>query len=117
MAFSDGIAKTTDKLIKKFGNTIALVEVVKGAYDPATGQTNDTQSDHPVKGVISNYSSSELIPDVINMGDMQVMVYADSFVIDKSWLVKIDGVEWNIINVIQLTTQDERIYYELQIRA
>lgn len=116
MSFSNSIKKVTDSLTKKFGDTIVLSTITQGAYDATTGETPKTSVNHTIKAVISDYVSSELVDGVIGIGDLKAMVYAKDFIIDKSWGVSYRGKQFNIMNVLLLSTQDENIYYELQLR-
>ena len=117
MAFSNNMQKVTDKLTKKFGDTVTLVEIIQGAYNTATGSTTDVEIEHTVKGVIQNYLSNELVAGVVNIDDLKCLIYASSFDISKKWNVRYRGAIWNVINIAKLSTQDTLIYYELQIRS
>ena len=48
---------------------------------------------------------------------MKLTVPSKDFDITKQWEVEYRGDVWNIINIGFLDADDERIYYELQIRA
>jgi len=115
--FANNMKKVTDKLTKKFGDTITLVEIIQGDYNPDTGLVDETEIDHIVRGVISSYNTSDILPESVNVDDLMVMVYANDYDLDKSWNVRYNNKVWNIIAVSRLSTQDETIYYKLQIRS
>ena len=117
MSFSTTVKKATKRLIDKFGSSITLTEVVKGIYDPITGETVDVKTPHIINGLIEEYKSSEIIPNVIDIEDLRVMLYASDFALNKSWTVTHDSKEWKIINLSKLNTQNTLVYYELQIRS
>ncbi len=115
--FSSNMRKLTDRLTKKFGDTVTLVEITQGAYNPQTGNTSDTEIEHLVKGVISEYTVNEQALNLIGVDDLKVMIYADSLDITKKWAVKYRGSNWRVLNVDKLSTQDSLVYIELQIRS
>ncbi len=115
--FSSNMQKVTDKLTKKFGDTVTLLEVVQGVYDTQTGLTADIITPHVVKGVVEAYTSNELVAGLVGVDDLKVMVYASTFTITKEWKVNYRGMSWEIINLTDLSTQDTKIFYELQIRS
>jgi len=114
--FSDNMRALTDKLTKKFGDTVTLQEPVQGAYNPDTGRNTNTYTDHVIKAVISSYDSTDIIQGVIEMNDLRVFLYAKDFTPQKEWTVEYQGDKYSTVHVSRLSTQDKNVYYELQVR-
>lgn len=128
------------KLIGKYGQELVLIDYVKGDYDPATGQYAKTPVEYPHFGYISNYQTTELASGLVGTADLKCLVDS-KYPITKLWGVAFGGQRrartcadswWdyyfcgipdntdiqpmNIMSVKVITTQDEYITYELQLR-
>lgn len=114
---ADNLRGVSQRLINTYGSDIILLEVVQGAFDTTTGLYNQTIEQHETRGHIGGYTSSELVDGVVDIKDIKVLVYADSFDITKVWGVEYDGMKYNILNISKTTAQNESIIYILQCRA
>jgi len=115
--FSTNMRNLANKLINKFGDSIVLIETVKGAYNPDTGLTTDTITEHNIKGSISSFSSSDILPASTKVDDLTLLMYASDFALTKAWDVRYKNVIYNIVDFTKTSTQDEEIYYVLQLRG
>ena len=114
---ADKLRATAHKLIDKFGNSMVLNEIVEGGYDVIAGENTKIVTPHNVIGVISPYSTSEILEGVIDINDAKVLLYADNYLIDKGWTLEFDTDVFEIMNVSQTTAQNKKIVYELQCRS
>jgi len=115
--FRDNMRRTADTLISKYGMDIVLMEAIPGAFDPTTGKNAITYTPHNIKAHISPYSTSEIIPNVIDVKDIKVLIYADNFSVTKDWYVKGAADDYNIINIAAVLTQNAPVVIELQCRS
>jgi len=114
--FSSNLKSTAKRLLKDYGNSIILEEVIEGVRDSNIGLSNDTTIDHPMKANLSFYATSDEPLDITNINDMLVLIETD-LVPSKKWNVKYNNQIWNIINIRITTAQDMNIVYELQVRS
>ena len=114
--FADNMRSLTDNLTKKFGDSVTLHEPSVSGYDPIHGRNIETSVTHSITAVVSTYDSSDLIDGVIEMDDLSIMIYADSFKIDKGWQLEYETSMYSVIHVNRLSTQNKYVYYEVQVR-
>ena len=112
------LKKIPDRVYKRLGNTATVTQVVASSvYDVDTGTYPTVKTPNVLRCGVSNYLSNEIISGVINITDMKLTVPSKDFDITKQWEVEYRGDVWSIMNIGFLDTDDERIYYELQVRA
>ena len=105
-------------LINEFGSDVTLQKVATNTYDIGTGETITVDgATIALVAHIENFDSSE-IGALIFAGDVKVIIAWNStttydIATDK---VIIDSVEYNIININPITTQNKVVTYELQLR-
>lgn len=107
--------KWVNDLINKDGDDIVLNEIVIGVLDTNTGLTTDTVTPHPMKAVITQYTTNELIEGVINFGDQKALIETD-LIPSKTWTVEHFGDTYKIVNIKRITTQNAIVTYTLQLR-
>ena len=117
MAFRDNMRSVADKLITKYGMDLILHEAVPGVFDPNTGKNTTTFIDHPIKGHVEPYSSSEIVPGVINIDDIKILIYADHWSLSKDWYLSISDEAFEIVNWTAVLTQNAAITMEIQCRS
>jgi len=100
-------------LIGKYGDTIEIVTIVQSVYNPNTGETDKTNTSIITKGYISSYKTSQVIPNLIESDDLKLLITQKVTIADKK---DYNGNTYSIINVAKVTTQDNTITYEAQIR-
>ena len=115
-SFANGMVDVATKLINKYGSDIDLIDTVKGAYDPLTGDTAISTVEHKIKGVVENYTLQELKSEYVNTNDLKLTVVMDK-VITKDWLVLYKNISYKIVSVGRENAQNTDIIYYLQIRA
>ncbi len=116
MSFSSNAKALADRLIKKYGDSVVLVERVLGGYDPTTGKDQVTLTNYSRKGQVTNYSVAEMSSDNITVDDLQVIVRVD-LDITRDWTVTYANKSWKIIDIVKIRTQDNTVIHKLQIRV
>ena len=68
---------TANRLIDKFGKQITITHIVKGTYNPATGEmVADIVTSESITALIKDYNGFELTNGVIQSGDLKIKVAA-----------------------------------------
>jgi len=111
--------KVSKKLIDKFGDDVTLIEYVRGAYNPDTGEYDTIHTDYPTKAHISQFDASLVVAGVVNMEDMRLLCYNFADVIPtKDWKESLQGKMLTIISVMNVETmQNTFLTYILQCRV
>lgn len=115
MSFTVRAYNTAKKLIDKYGDTITIIDRTQTAYNPNTGEYDSVEVDTPTKGVVSNFDTSEIVEGVINIDDIQVLLYAPYITPEFDFYY--NGERYNVINILQrISVQDGAIIYKVQGR-
>lgn len=117
MNFSQRMIKTATKLINKYGSTLTLKKPSSSSYNPTTGKVETVAGqEFNFKAHFSQYESEE-VQGLIETGDIKVITFYDENITytDKDTIV-IDGINYNIKNVMPTKAQDQNIIYEIQLR-
>ena len=117
--FLTKMQKVSKKLIDKFGDDVTLIEYVRGAYNPDTGEYDTIHTDYPTKAHISQFDASLVVAGVVNMEDMKLLCYNFADVIPtKDWKVSLQGKLLTVVSVNNVVTaQNGFITFELQCRV
>ncbi len=115
MSFAKNMKDTAKRLIAKYGNSITLVEVIDGIYNPATGEHTTTETLYPVKGVMGRYTTAEYSSDHVQIGDVKLTVETD-LIITRDWKVDYDKERFTVLDTTIISSQDTKIIYILQLR-
>ena len=102
--------------ILEYGSTITLNIITEGAYNPVTGDTDDTITPHPMKALPKNYTSKELESPDIYVKDIKFMLYFDGE-IDYTDNLIFNGNTYNFLNIDKMILQDETLVYKIQGRV
>jgi len=89
------------ELIDEYGKAITVVRE-STSFDPATGETTTTTTDHLVNSAPpEDFAFSRIDGTLIQQGDTVVQVQAKSLTITPldSDKIKIDGDNWNVVQV------------------
>lgn len=109
---------TAERLVDKFGKAITLRRTTS-TFDPSTGTTSESTTDHSVNAVIEPYAERLIDGSLIQVGDMQVTVPAKSLSIDPDTSkdsVILDSVEWTLVRVEALYSGEQVATWALQVR-
>lgn len=74
MSFYGNLAATADRLITKFGAAATLRVRTAGAYDPATGQSAQTDTDYPIKAAVFDVRNEEIDGTLIKASDKRAYI-------------------------------------------
>ncbi len=115
----------SEKLIKQFGRKVTLKTVIKGHYDPMTGESK-TIATKDIMVLQGTYSSQDFRYQLmqgkgsvtenqqIQLGDIPIYSYE---VLDKNDRIIINNVEYAIIRINEYVAEDKTVLYEAVIRG
>ena len=115
MSFSSNMKRTANKLLNKYADDITIIQVTLGAYTPTLGESPSTEVLMASKGFPEVFSTNEIIPDVINIGDVRMIIETD-IAITKQDLIEYNSDRYDIINIEETRAQNTNIIYTLHIR-
>lgn len=92
---------------------VTYVEVTLGAYDPATGQSAVTPTNHTVKALLCGLTDREQTWFPADANVQKAIVPYSELSIDTSSqdYFEIDGVRWEIAKITTPPTKAIRIFY------
>jgi hypothetical protein len=122
MAFYDEMAVMALDLITQFGQPVALRDITKGAYNPATGETTpDTTTERTAQGILADYTGREFQANsLIQQGDKKLKIAAAGLASPPSLQSKvvIQGKTWSIVPPLkEINPAGTPLLYELQVRS
>jgi len=104
------------KVIQRFGKSFTLVYSTRGAYDPATGTAAATETTKSVKGIVEEYSQSE-IGGVVQAGDVKITIPAEGLTEPQSDDRLRDGTdEYQVVHVEPIGSVTAPVLYQIQAR-
>lgn len=114
MGALDGLVRVSQGLHQTFGTNATLRRVARGAYDPATLSSAETETDETVKVVFGKFRADE-IAGPIEMGDVKCSLYVTTppLVGDR---VVIGSDVYAIVYVSSQYATDEVAYYDVALR-
>lgn len=118
MGLATSLKKVASKAISKFGGDVTIRFVAAGAYDTATGEVTETETDTVVKGIVEGVSERE-VNELIRTTDKRLTVAANDLTTAPSTKdrVVISSVVYQIIRVNTTEQDNIAITYELTLRA
>lgn len=126
MAFDyDAILDKADTLLVNFGQTMTLVEVDQGTYNPDTGgHSGASTTNHSVTGVILEYSAragGNRLADgsLIEETDRKVLISPKGMTVVPQagrHRLTVGSDTYEIVRVKQLSPAGTNVLYELQVR-
>ena len=114
--FASKMAQVAIRLTNKYGNNATLKEPTGSSYNPATGLTEATYTDHSVK-VSTNSDILKRYPaETVQLGDVVVLLHSE-LNITREWMVNYDGKNWKILDIKTVSAQDTDIIKYLHLRS
>lgn len=113
---SDTLASTALNLIRKYGDDIELIEVLKGNYDPLTGDSEEITEINASKGYASQFSTSQIATGVYGIDDKRILINTP-LDINKTWRISHKSYIHEIISIRTISAQNKTIIYEVQARG
>lgn len=110
---------TAQKILTNFGEDWVHRRVTKGTYDPANNtRTVDSTTNTTVKAARLNYKRAQVTGEVIQQGDIKLVVEAKGLSVTPTVDDKmVDGTEiWQIIDIMEINPGGTPVYYEMQLR-
>lgn len=116
--FDLGLRSAARSVINTTGATVTIRKVTPGTYNVATSSATDTEADTTIKGLLSEYDSSEL-NDYVLVGDRKLIVAAADldFVPTPKDKVVISSAIYDVVRVFTVMAKDTPMTHELQLRG
>ena len=114
--FAKRMTKTAKKLTKKYGSSVVLNEPIGKSYNPATGLTEATYNQYPIKATTDINLLSKYPAELVQLGDV-VILLSSNLAITREWTVNYDNKIWKILDIKKESAQDIDILKYLHLRS
>lgn len=115
----DRLRFTADRLTQRFGKAITITRV-ESTFDPATGETTETRTDHAtVSTPPAEFDVSRIDGTLVKQGDVQLAVPAVDLSIapgPDTDEISFDGLTYQIVRVSPRYSGEKIAQYILQVR-
>ena len=103
MGFASDMQEVASELLGEFDESNGRIVLVKVGGDPVWNETLGemvipASSDIPLRGVTVAFSAAQVNGTTIQQGDVMCIVKAGDAEITQQDKVKIDGVQWSIVD-------------------
>lgn len=105
-------------LLADLGESLTLISVTTGVYDPATSSVTETTTNHSITAAVVNYNANQIDGTLIQAGDRKVIVAASGLAVTPKQNDKVTGLG-DTVRVISVRTFRESgstVAYVLQVR-
>lgn len=119
MSFYDDVAADADDLLVEFGQTCVLGVVTAGEYDPETGETSVTTTEHSVTAAIFDYPQKFVDGTLILVGDKRALASSVGLTVDPApgnTFTDAGGAVHQVINAKNLSPAGTSVLWTLQVR-
>ncbi len=106
------------ELANQFGLD-ATYQEIESEYDPSTGKTVETVTDHPVRVLPpQRYGAQQLDSSVVEVGDLEVAIPAAELPLEPSTSHKMEllGATWNIQRYQQVVIAGQSVRFRLHLQ-
>jgi len=105
------------RLLTSKGQSLTFTRPVTSSFNPATGvDTPATPITYSGYGAALNYNKSEIDGDLIQIGDIRLLLEATSTAVEMGDPVPIDSITYRVMNIRPLSPAGTVVAYELQLR-
>lgn len=118
MTIHEKATATAQRLLTKFGQSVALQSVTVGVYDPATGAVSSAASTQNGVGVELAYRAAEIDGTNVQRGDRKLLISSVGITAPKPEdKCTVAGVVYTVKSVEPITPGGVNIAFYLQLRA
>lgn len=117
MKYDAKAKKTADRLIRRFGQPVTLIQAASGAYNPATSSATVGSSNFPGYAVVSDEPSSTVPNSENSRQDKQVSLSIAGVIPTDNDKLVIGGLTHTIISVKTLAPAGSAIMFDLVCRV
>ena len=114
--FYQNLAATASRLLANKGQSVTFSRETSTGFDPALGVDTTTTSSYSGNGGAFDYNSSEIDGEIIQRGDIRLVLEA----VDTAPLIgdtcDIDSLAYRVMNVKPTSPAGVPVIYELQLR-
>ena len=139
MDFADNMSKVASRLTEKYGSTVVMVKKSSNTYNPDSGKYEGSLVEKiTIKGYISTLDINDSSGLFIEQGDISLLIPKITFAsVSVGWFawyfnqqefvlggdtlndvtVEYGGKIWRAVDAQMITTQDETITIQFQLRV
>lgn len=111
---AENYLKTAERLLKK-GDSVTIVKITQGEYNPSTGQPATTEEYSYTKGFVEPANQALVGSGIANYNDITILL--KSPLIDSTYEIGYQGKRYNIIAILDVvSTEDTIIIYKVLCR-
>ena len=114
--FYDNLQKTATRLLKSKGQKLSFTRKVETDFDSATGVKTNSDFTYNAYGAVFDYKLSEIDGTVIEAGDIRLMLEKTTTAPLKSDLVKVDSVNYRVMDVMKSSPAGTITHYTCRLR-
>jgi hypothetical protein len=114
--FSNDMYQIAVDLINQYGDDAVLEKIVLGTYNPSIGERPETITSYNTKVIQENFSYNDIQSGLIESGDQLVSISIDQPITPQD-RIQIQGVDYNILDVSPISTQNKVVLYQLHVRG
>lgn len=109
---------TALKMLTKFGQDVTRTIRTKGTYDPATGETSQSETTETRKGALLTFGRGEQYfnGSLIEISDKRLLVDGEGEVNAEDTFT-VNGTEYHVVSIDELNPAGTRVFFDLQVRA
>jgi hypothetical protein len=109
---------TANRLIDQFGKQITITHIIKGEYNPSTGEmAADIVTSESTAALIKDYNGFELTNGVVQAGDLKIKIAALQITEPSIGdTVTIDSLVYSVLAIKHIWSGEMSAIYELQVR-
>ena len=113
----DKIAQIAAKQIARFGQDVTIISRTSAAYNVANSLSYVAETSKVVKGLVDKYSLKEVDGNIVQTGDLKLLLSATNLTINTNdYVVLNNGTKCVIKNINTVSPSGVNIIYECQIR-
>ena len=119
MSFQSELKNAADLLLEELGEVVSIQRVTEGAYVPSTGAVGAGSTiTYTVYGAPSNYTSSDIDDDLVQMGDVKLIVQVpDTYVPLVGDVATLNSKAYRVMSVTNYRAQGGYCAFILQLRV
>lgn len=115
-SFYSGLAVVATNLLTSKGQSVVFTRKTTSIFNPVKGRNNTTTSTFSGNGAAFDYNRSEIDGEVIQRGDIRLILEATTTAPALGDTAVIDSVTYRVMNVKPTSPGGTVVMYEVQLR-
>ena len=112
----NGSEVTGNDLIRRYGQELTFSREVSSAFNPASGVNTTATTTYTGYGAVFDYNANEIDGDVIQRGDIRLVMEVTSPVPEVGDTVTVDSIIYRMMNIKTLSPAGTPIIFTVQLR-